>query len=56
MNVVQGLYHDRRVPAFVVEMRVVRDPKLGRRPNIEDRKRAGQELIQAIWKGLAANS
>jgi hypothetical protein len=56
MNVVQGLYHDRRVPAFEVEMRVVRDPKLGRRPNIEDRKRAGQELIQAIWKGLAANS
>lgn len=55
MNVVQGLYHDRRLPAFEVEMRIAKNPKLGRRPNIEDRKRAGQELIQAIWKALATN-
>jgi hypothetical protein len=53
MNVVQGLYHDRKLPAFEVEMRIVKHPKLGRRPNVEDRQRAGEELIQAIWKGLA---
>jgi hypothetical protein len=48
MNVVQGLYHDRHLPAFEVEMRISRHPKLGRRPNIEDRKRSGEELILAI--------
>lgn len=53
MNVVQGLYRDRKLPAFEVEMRIAKHPKLGRRPNIEDRKRAGEELMQAIWKGLA---
>jgi Zinc carboxypeptidase/Cytosolic carboxypeptidase N-terminal domain len=52
MNVVQGLYQDRKLPGFEVEMRIVKHPKLGRRPNIEDRKRAGEELVQAIWKGL----
>lgn len=52
MNVVQGLYHDRKIPAFEVEMRIAKHPKLGRRPNIDDRKLAGAELIQAIWKAL----
>jgi hypothetical protein len=52
MNVVQGLYRDRKLPAFEAEMRIVKHPKLGRRPNIEDRQLAGVELIQAIWKGL----
>ena len=33
-------------------MRIAKHPKLGRRPNVEDRQRAGKELIQAIWKGL----
>jgi zinc carboxypeptidase/carboxypeptidase M14-like protein len=52
MSVVQGLYHDRHIPGFEVEMRIVKHPKLGRRPNVKDRQRAGEELIQAIWKGL----
>lgn len=52
MNVVQGLYHDRKIPAFEVEMRIAKHPKLGHRPNIEDRKLAGAELIQAIWKAV----
>jgi hypothetical protein len=56
MNVVQGLYHDRHIPAFEVEMRIAKHPKLGHRPTIEDRKRAGEELIQAIWKALDASS
>jgi hypothetical protein len=55
MNVVQGLYHDRHLPAFEVEMRIAKSPKLGRRPTIEDRQLAGQELIQAIWRGLGGN-
>jgi len=52
MNVVQGIYQDRKIPAFEVEMRIERHPKLHRRPNVDDRKRAGEELLQAICKGL----
>ena len=52
MNVVQGLYHDRKLPAFEVEMRIAKHPKLGHRPNIDDRKLAGAELIQAIWQAV----
>lgn len=52
MNVVQGLSHDFGLPAFEVEMRITKHPKLGRRPNVQDRILAGCELIQAIWKGL----
>jgi hypothetical protein len=52
MTVVQGLYHDRHLPAFEVEMRISTHPKLGRRPNVEDRKRSGEELILAIWRAL----
>jgi hypothetical protein len=52
MNVVQGLSHDRSLPAFEVEMRITKHPKLCRRPNVEDRLLAGRELIQAIWKSI----
>ena len=52
MNVVQGLSRDLGLPAFEVEMRIAKHPKLGRRPNIQDRLTAGRELIQAIWKSL----
>lgn len=52
MNVVQGLSHDRGVPAFEIEMMIVNNPKLKRRPNIQDRLLAGQELIQALWKSI----
>jgi hypothetical protein len=52
MNVIQGLYHDRKLPAFEVEMRIAKHPKLGHRPNVDDRKLSGAELIQAIWKAL----
>jgi hypothetical protein len=52
MNVIQGLSRDRHIAAFEVEMRIGKHPKLNRRPNVQDRQRAGEELIQAIWKGL----
>lgn len=52
MNVVQGLSHDLGLPAFEVEMRITKHPKLGRRPNIQDRLLAGRELIHVIWKSI----
>lgn len=52
MNVVQGLSRDRELPAFEVEMRIEKHPKLGRRPNVHDRLLAGVQLVQAIWKSV----
>lgn len=52
MDVVQGLSHQLRLPAFEIEMRITKHPKLDRRPNVEDRLLAGKELLLAIWKGL----
>lgn len=52
MNVDQGLSHDRGLPAFEIEMMIVKHPKLGRRPNIHDRLLAGRQLVEAIWKSI----
>lgn len=52
MNVVQGLSRDLGLAAFEVEMRIEKHPKLGRRPNVQDRLVAGRELIQTIWNNL----
>jgi hypothetical protein len=52
MNVVQGLSHDRHLPAFEVEMMIAKHPKLGSRPNVRDRLLAGEQLIQAISNSI----
>jgi hypothetical protein len=50
MTVVQGLYKDRRLPAFLIEQMIAKHPKLGRQPTPEDRKRFGSDLAQAMWR------
>ena len=50
MNAPQGLYRDRKVPAFLIEQRISKHPKLGRPPTIEDREQFGKELVQALWR------
>jgi hypothetical protein len=50
MTVVQGLYKDRQLPAFLIEQRITRHPKLGRQPTPEDRQQFGAELVQAMWQ------
>lgn len=52
MNVDQGLSHDRGLPAFEIEMMIIKNPKLGRRPNIHDRLLSGRQLVEAIWKSI----
>jgi hypothetical protein len=52
MNVVQGLSHYHGLPAFEIEMMIAKNPKLGRRPNVQDRLLAGRELVQALWKSI----
>jgi hypothetical protein len=49
MTVVQGLWHDFRIPAFLMELRVSRHPKLGRQPNVADRLAFGRQLAASLW-------
>jgi hypothetical protein len=49
MTVNQGLYHDRQIPAMLMEQMVSFNPKLGRRPTIQDRLDFGAGLARAMW-------
>jgi len=53
MTVVQGLYRDFGIPAFLMEQRIAFNDKLGRLPLVEDRRKFGGELVEAVWKTLA---
>jgi len=52
MTVVQGLYKDFKLPAFLMEQRISVQPKYGRKPLIADRLRFGRELAVTIGKTL----
>jgi Zinc carboxypeptidase/Cytosolic carboxypeptidase N-terminal domain len=52
MTVIQGLYKDRRLPAFLIELMITRHPRLGRQPAPEDRKQFGADLTQAVWRSV----
>ncbi len=54
MAVYQGLYHDRKLPAFLIEQMIVRHPKLGRQPGIDDRMRFGRDLVSAMADAVGA--
>jgi hypothetical protein len=48
--VIQGLYKDRRLRAFLIEQRITVHPKLGRQPTPEDRLQFGADLARTMWK------
>lgn len=48
MSVNQGLFHDREIPAFLMELMVDRSPKLGRCPTVADRLEFGAGLVRAM--------
>jgi Zinc carboxypeptidase/Cytosolic carboxypeptidase N-terminal domain len=50
MTVVQGLYRDFEIPAFLMEQRISLNPKLGHLPEIPDRVAFGAQLVGAIAK------
>jgi murein tripeptide amidase MpaA len=52
MTVIQGLYKDRRLPAFLIEQMITKHPKLGRQPNPEDRRQFGADLVRAMWQAV----
>lgn len=52
MTVIQGLWHDFKAPAFLMEQRIAFNEKLKRLPTIEDRLRFGRELVESIAAAL----
>jgi zinc carboxypeptidase/carboxypeptidase M14-like protein len=52
MTVIQGLYKDRRLPAFLIEQMISRHPELGRQPTLEDRGQFGADLMRAMWRAV----
>ncbi len=48
MQVDQGLFHDRKLPAMVMEQMVEFNSKLGHYPDVADRKAFGAGLVQAM--------
>ncbi len=48
MDVDQGLFHDRKVPAMLMEQMVQYNSKLGRVPTAADRTAFGGELVRAL--------
>jgi murein tripeptide amidase MpaA len=47
-TVCQGLFQDRKIPAFTLEMMVDFNQKLGHPPNWKDRAEYGAEIVQAM--------
>jgi len=54
MQVDQGLYHDRKLPAMLMEQTVDFDPKLGRCPTVQDRQEFGAGLVRAMAAALSS--
>ncbi|MEX2263092.1 MAG: M14-type cytosolic carboxypeptidase [Bryobacteraceae bacterium] len=52
MTVNQGLFHDRKIPAFLMEQMVDVHPKLSRGPTVQDRMEFGAGLVRAISQAL----
>jgi len=48
MSVTQGLWADREIPAFLMELMVDRSEKLGREPTVQDRLEFGAALVRAM--------
>jgi hypothetical protein len=53
MAVYQGLYHERKVPALLMEQMVEYNSKLGRLPTVSDCLRFGAELARALAAAVA---
>jgi hypothetical protein len=53
MTVDQGLFHDRKLPAMLMEQMIEYDSKLGRVPTAADRGEFGAELVRALSAAVA---
>ena len=48
MSVNQALFHERKIPAFLMELMVDTNPKLSRLPTVRDRIELGSGLVRAM--------
>jgi hypothetical protein len=48
MNIAQGLFHDRQLPAMLMELMIEYDSKLGRVATTADRIEFGPQLVRAV--------
>jgi hypothetical protein len=53
MTVNQGLYHDRKLPAMLMEQMIDFNSRLGRCPTVVDRLEFGGALVRAIVEALS---
>lgn len=54
MTIIQGLFHDRKIPAFLTEQMVDASPKLKRCPTVQDRLDFGRGLVLAMAAAVEA--
>ena len=53
MNVAQGLFHDRKLPAMLMEQMIEYNSKLGRCPTLSDRTEFGAALVRSLAAAVA---
>jgi hypothetical protein len=53
MTVNQGLFADRKIPAFLMELMVDSSPKLARPPTVADRLEFGAALVRVLYEAVA---
>ena len=55
MGVNQGLFHERKIPAFLMELMVDNSKKLGRCPTVADRLEFGAALVRVMCDTVAGS-
>jgi predicted amidohydrolase len=55
MTVYQGLFHERKIPAFLMELKTERNTRLGREATVGDRMEFGAALVRAMAAAVSAN-
>ena len=56
MTVAQGLFHDRKLPAMIMEQMVEYNSRLGHCPEVADRTKFGEGLVQALAEAAGAGT
>jgi hypothetical protein len=54
MTVAQGLFHDRKLPAMLMEQKIEYNAKLGHCPTVKDRTGFGAALVRSLAGAVAA--
>jgi len=55
LTVAQGLFHDRHLPAMLMEQMIEHNTRLGRCPTAQDRREFGAALVRALAQAVSPN-